>query len=310
MPSVAMSSNPSPARAAAIETTLGLSASLTEMNAVPELRQRAAGGALCLGERGRQVGGARHHLSGRAHLGAEHGIGAREAREREHRCLDAHLLRPRRRQVEVAQLLAGGELAGGLDEVDPDRLRGERHRARGPRVRLEDVDGRVGDRELEVEQPDHAERRREALDDVLDLERVRERERLRGQHAGRVAGVDAGLLDVLHHGGDVDVLAVAERVDVDLDRVLDEPVDEHGARDGGHRLAQLLVVVTDAHRAAAEHVRGADEHRIADLGRGGERLLGALDGRPRRAADAELVGEGAELLAVLGEVDRRRAACP
>ena len=37
VPSVATSSNPSPASAAAIETTLGLSASLTEMNAVPEL---------------------------------------------------------------------------------------------------------------------------------------------------------------------------------------------------------------------------------------------------------------------------------
>ena len=47
-----------------------------------------------------------------------------------------------------------------------------------------------------------------------------------GQHAARVAGVDAGLLDVLHHGGDVGVLAVGERVDVDLDRVLEEAVDE------------------------------------------------------------------------------------
>ena len=153
--------------------------------------------------------------------------------------------------------------------------------------------------------PIDAERGREALDDVLDLERVRERERLGGQHAGRVAGVDARLLDVLHDRGDVDVLAVAERVDVDLDRVLDEAVDEDRARDGGHRLPQLLVVVTDPHRPAAEHVRGPHEHRVADLGCGRERLLGALDGGPGRAADAELVGERAELLPVLGEVDRR-----
>ena len=33
-----------------------------------------------------------------------------------------------------------------------------------------------------------------------------------------------------------------------------------------HELAQVLVVVDDPHGAAAEHVGGADEHRVADLG--------------------------------------------
>ena len=37
--------------------------------------------------------------------------------------------------------------------------------------------------------------------------------------------MDAGLLDVLHDRRDVGVDAVAERVDVDLDRVLDEAID-------------------------------------------------------------------------------------
>ena len=44
----------------------------------------------------------------------------------------------------------------------------------------------------------------------------------------RVARVHARLLDVLHHAAD-DHLAggVADGVDVDLDGVLEEPVDEH-----------------------------------------------------------------------------------
>ena len=42
-----------------------------------------------------------------------------------------------------------------------------------------------------------------------------------------VAGVDAGLLDVLHHAAEEELLAVEQRVDVDLDRVVDEPVDQH-----------------------------------------------------------------------------------
>jgi hypothetical protein len=38
--------------------------------------------------------------------------------------------------------------------------------------------------------------------------------------------VDAGLLDVLHDAGQVEVVTVVERVDVDLDGVLEEAVDE------------------------------------------------------------------------------------
>ena len=38
--------------------------------------------------------------------------------------------------------------------------------------------------------------------------------------------MDPGLFDVLHHGADVGRAAVAERVDVELDRVLEEAVDE------------------------------------------------------------------------------------
>ena len=135
------------------------------------------------------------------------------------------------RQTEVAQPRAGRETAGDLDEVDAGRLARERDGPRRPRVRLEHVDGLVGDGELDVEQPDDAERGPEPPDDVLDLDRVGERQRLRGQHAGRVAGVDPGLLDVLHHRADVHVDAVAEGVDVDLDRVLEEAIDEHRAAD-------------------------------------------------------------------------------
>ena len=59
----------------------------------------------------------------------------------------------------------------------------------------------------------------------------------------------------------------------------------------------------------AEHVGGAYEERVSDLVGGLERLGDVGRDRPRRAADAELVGEQAEALAVLRQVDRlvRRA---
>ena len=60
---------------------------------------------------------------------------------------------------------------------------------------------------------------------LLDLAQHLRAERHRGDDAGRVARVDAGLLDVLHDRADVDGLAVGQRVDVDLDRVLEEAVE-------------------------------------------------------------------------------------
>jgi hypothetical protein len=40
--------------------------------------------------------------------------------------------------------------------------------------------------------------------------------------------VDPGLLDVLEHPADEGLLAVEHRVDVDLDRALEEAVDQDG----------------------------------------------------------------------------------
>ena len=39
--------------------------------------------------------------------------------------------------------------------------------------------------------------------------------------------MDAGLLDVLHHAAQVQLLAVVQRIDIDLDRVVEEPVDQY-----------------------------------------------------------------------------------
>ena len=120
-------------------------------------------------------------------------------------------------------------------------------------------------------------------------------------------------------------VVVAQGVDVDLDRVLEETVDERGpfgrqttfaaerpgARELPHRAAQVGVVVDDLHRAAAEHVRRAHEHRVTDL---------AGDRRPRRSASVAVPPAGCgipsslaqrvEALAVLGEVDRLSGDVP
>ncbi len=70
--------------------------------------------------------------------------------------------------------------------------------------------------------------------------------------------------------------AVAERIDVDLDRVLEEAVevDRPALRaDPAQVVAQPVDAVDDLHRAAAEHVAWADQQREPDLGRARQRLL-------------------------------------
>ena len=47
------------------------------------------------------------------------------------------------------------------------------------------------------------------------------------QHAGRVARVDARVLDVLHDAADDAARAVGDGVDVGLEGVLEEAVDQH-----------------------------------------------------------------------------------
>ncbi len=76
--------------------------------------------------------------------------------------------------------------------------------------------------------------------------------------------MDAGLLNVLHDPGDPNLVAVAERVDVDLDRVLEEAVEQQRVLLVGLDVrlqigVQILGRVTDLHRPAAEHERGPDQ---------------------------------------------------
>ena len=147
-----------PPSAAATGTSAGLSASRTERKTVPLVgSRRPAARSAFANAVGRSAALAITSPVARI-SGPEHGIAAREAVERQHGGLDAHLRgRPLRRQLERAELLAEREPARGAHEVHAGRLRRERHRARRARVRLEHEDLAVRDRELHVQQADDAE---------------------------------------------------------------------------------------------------------------------------------------------------------
>ena len=138
----------------------------------------------------------------------------------------------------------------------------------------------------------------------LQLERQADRRR----HRGRVARVDPRLFDVFEDAADDDPLAVGDCVDVDLDRALEEVVEQDRAVrvDGGRLpevLLELVVTVDDLHGPPAENVGGPHEHREAELiGRSG-RLVGRGHHPPGRLPQTELGEQFGETAAVLGAVD-------
>ena len=145
---------------------------------------------------------------------------------------------------------------------------------------------------------------------VADLIEVPLGDAVRRDDAGAVAGVDAGLLDVLHDAADDHRAGrVGDAVDVELDGVLEELVDEHrplGRRLHGRRhvAVERGHVVDDGHGAAAEHVRRPDDQREPDLERDLARFFRRGGDAARRLRDAEVPQQLREPLAILGEVDR------
>ena len=203
---------------------------------------------------------------------------------------------------------------GGLGERDAERLRHERHRAARPRVRLEHVEHAGPDRELHVEQAAHADALGDLAGRLDDLALHVAAEGHGRQGARRVAGMDAGLLDVLHDPADVQLGSVVERVDVDLERVVEEPVDQQRRPGADDRLLAHAVevvlerrgVVDDLHAAAAEHEARPHEHRVADPLRDGDRRRRVGRDAVARREQPGLVEDARELAALLREVDRRR----
>ena len=107
------------------------------------------------------------------------------------------------------------------------RLGDERDGPTGPRIGFQDVEHIVLERVLDIEQTDHAHPVCDGFGGAAHGLDIAAAQGHRRQRTGGVPGVDSGFLDMLHHPADVDLGAVTERIDVDLDGVLKEPVDQH-----------------------------------------------------------------------------------
>ena len=170
---------------------------------------------------------------------------------------------------------------------------------------------------LHIHEADDAERQRQRPGLALELRDGLGAKRMRRQGAGRIAGMDAGLLDMLHDAGDEGVAAVGDAVDVDLDGVGQIAVDQErplvrhcefrrpveGGGETRHVAIELGAVVDDLHGPPAQHIGRPDHDRIADLVGDGAGALRAGRDAAARLADPQAVEQLLEAVAILGEID-------
>ena len=117
------------------------------------------------------------------------------------------------------------------------------------------------------------------------------------------------MLDVLQDAADYDPLPISDGVDIDLDGAVQITVEQQRPLFGGlQRLFQVALEMSlirdNFHRPAAEHIRGPDQHGIANPGSAEYCLVGAADQSSGWLAQAQLFDQDVEALAVFRAIYR------
>ena len=129
------------------------------------------------------------------------------------------------------------------------------------------------------------------------------------QHTRRIARVNTGEFDMLHHAANDDGCPVANRVDIRLDCILEERVNQHRpifthTNSTGEVIAKRGLLVHDLHGAPAKHVARPDEHGIPNPIRGLNRPFHTGRRAVRRLRDVELARNLLKATTILGDVNR------
>jgi len=275
----------------------------------PRGGQGLLGGLLGLVE-GQAVGvGHAQDLARGSHLRSQNGIDLREHVERKDRLLDAEIGDPPGLELQIRQLLAQHELGADPGHGQAADLGHQGHRSGGPRIGLQNIDLALGNGILDVDQAHHVQTQRDLPGVGGDRVQVLLRDRDRRDHAGRVARMDAGQLDVLHHRRDEGLAPVAQGVRLTLGGVDQELVDEDGSvgRDihgRSHVLGQFFIVVDHLHAPPAQDEGRPDHEGIPDPMGHIHRLVEGAGHARLGHGDVQLLHHGPELVPVLCEVDR------
>ena len=279
-------------------------------------RQRCSGAELGLGECFAEVLAHAHHFAGGAHLRAQCRVHSGELAEREHRRFHEELRSHQhsihsalQQMAEIGKLLTHHQPDGDLWQRHSGGFADVGNRAGSSRVHFQNehlpflVDG-----VLHVHQTDDFQRQCQLARVGLDGLDLLAAQRVRGQNAGTVAGVNTGFFNVLHDAGDKNLFSVAKGVDIHFDGVFQEPVDQYGPvlRDGyrfPHVAADRFLIVGNHHAAAAQHVAGPDQNGKAEADGDVAGLLFAGGGSIGRRRNVQIVQKLAKAFAVFRKID-------
>ena len=119
----------------------------------------------------------------------------------------------------------------------------------------------------------------------------------------------ARLFDVLHDRAHDYLLAVADQIHVDLDRRIQEVVQQHRTliadfHGSAHVAAQLLFVVDDLHGTPTQNIGRTNDDGIRDLLGSRDAFLDAAYDAVRRLFQAQLAYQLLKTLAVFSKIDR------
>src|SRR5436190_4251621 len=190
------------------------------------LRQEHPGAKQGLGEGDVEILIDSHDFARALHLRSEHGIGAWETRKGEYWPLDGDIAQVARDRIELAQRRARHDPRRHLGDGRSDRLGDEGDRAARARIDLDQIDLALLDRELDVHQSLDLERPRQLSRLPLDLDYNVGIEAMRRDRAGAVARMHPRFLDMLEHAAYDHLVAVADGVDIDFDRIPEIAVDQ------------------------------------------------------------------------------------
>ena len=208
-----------------------------------------------------------HDFARRFHFRAEDRVRARELDERKDRLLHREIFGITLIDVTLlCERLADHDLGSNFCKREPDRFGHKRNGSRCARVDLEQVNHVVLDSELRIHQANDVQSLGKLHDLLVQflLELLRQAERR--QRATGIAGVNAGLLDMLHDAADQHAFTVADTVDIDFGSQIQESIEQHRAcvrhADGRvHVRGEIFFAVDYFHRPAAQDVRRPDDER-------------------------------------------------
>ncbi len=247
-------------------------------------------------------------LSCGTHFGTEDRINLGEHVEREDRFLDPVIGRFDLREVFFLELFPEHDAGGDAGHGEAAYLGNQGDGPGGAGIGLENVNRVVADSVLDVHEADHVHGFGDPLGIVANGFNVFFRDIDRRQDTGRIPRVDAGQLDVFHDGGNKSVGAVGDGVGFTFQGVLEEAVHQDrpvgSDPDGGfHVLAEHGLVMDDFHTPAAEYIRRAHHEGIAETSGNGYGIFGRYRHVRGRHGNSQGIHDGAEAVAVLGQVD-------